>query len=223
MKHIEAIIFDLDGLMIDTEPLAQQAWDRVLQDHGRKLDEKTFASMIGLRLEESSIVVRDAFELATSPSELAKSEQMYMAQIMEAGIPRMPGLRRLLDEIERLKLPWAVATSSRREYAVHVLDQLDLLKRCQAIVGGDEVDKGKPAPDVYLLAAKRLDIDPVRCLALEDSVPGINAAATAGMLTVAVPNGDTASGNFEKAAFVYQSLFEVADDLENILDRSLLE
>ncbi|HET6447236.1 MAG TPA: HAD family phosphatase, partial [candidate division Zixibacteria bacterium] len=102
MKRIEAIIFDLDGLMIDTEPLARQAWDRVLQDHGKKLDEETFASIIGLRLDESSIVLRDAFELATAPSELANSEQLYMSQIMETGIPRMPGLRRLLDEIERL-------------------------------------------------------------------------------------------------------------------------
>ncbi|HET6443828.1 MAG TPA: HAD-IA family hydrolase, partial [candidate division Zixibacteria bacterium] len=99
----------------------------------------------------------------------------------------------------------------------------DLLEHCQAIAGGDEVDEGKPAPDVYLLAAKRLDMDPARCLALEDSVPGINAAATAGMLTVAVPNGDTASGNFEKVAFVYKSLVEVASDLENILERGRLE
>lgn len=220
MKRIEAVIFDLDGLMIDTEPLARQAWERVLQDHGKNLDEETFAGMIGLRLEDSSRVVRDAHGLTTSSTELARKEQIYMAQIMQRGIPLMPGLRRLLAEIEGLELPWAVATSSQKKYAVHVLEQLGLLEDCEAVAGGDEVDNGKPAPDVYLLAAKRLDMDPARCLALEDSVPGIKAATAAGMLTVAVPNGDTTAMNFEEAAFIYESLVDVASDLGIILGRS---
>ncbi len=220
MRGIEAIIFDLDGLMIDTEPLARRAWDRVLQDHGQELGDETFANMIGLRLEESSRVVQEVFGLTTSPSELAGREQIYMAQIMAQGIPTMPGLWRLLGEIEIRKVPWAVATSSRQAYAVQVLSQLGLLKRCQAIAAGDEVEQGKPAPDVYLLAAKRLNIDPALCLALEDSVPGIKACSAAGMLTVAVPNSDTSHMDFKDAGFVYDSLFEVAADLDKLLGKS---
>lgn len=220
MRHIEAIIFDLDGLMIDTEPLARQAWDRVLQDHGEELDDETFTNMIGLRLEDSSIVVQGVYGLTTSPSELASREQIYMAEIMAQGIPTMPGLRRLLGEIEGRTVPWAVATSSRQAYAIQVLSQLGLLKQCQAIAGGDEVEQGKPAPDVYLLAAKRLNSDPALCLALEDSVPGVKACSAAGMLTVAVPNGDTSHMDFKEAAFVYDSLVEVADNLDRLLGRS---
>jgi HAD superfamily hydrolase (TIGR01509 family) len=217
MRRIKAIVFDLDGLMIDTEPLARRAWDRVLQDHGEELDDETFTNMIGLRLEESSVVVQKAFRLETGPSELARREELYMAQIMSEGIPSMPGLLRLLGEIDRRAIPWAVATSSRKAYATKVLDQLDLLNQCRAIAAGDEVARGKPAPDVYLLAAKRLNIDPAQCLALEDSVPGIRACSAAGMRTIAVPNGDTSQFDFEDADFVFDSLAEVAANLDMLL------
>ena len=217
MTHIAAVIFDLDGLMIDTEPLAQQAWDRVLQDHGKRLESDTFAKMIGLRLTESSKVIQAAYSLETSTTELADKETFYMSQIMTRGIPTMPGLRRLITELDRRRIPWAVATSSQRKYAVEVLGQLDLLEKCGGIAAGDEVEHGKPRPDVYLLAARRLGIDPETCLALEDSVPGINAASAAGMLAVAVPNGETSSMKFEEAAFVYDSLPEVMSNLNELL------
>jgi len=220
MRRIEGIIFDLDGLMIDTEPMAQRAWDQVLQDHGQKLDHETFAKMIGLRLEDSSEVVREAFSLETSLSELANQEQIYMSEIMAEGIPCMLGLRRLVAELEQRNTPWAVATSSRKAYANQVLEQLDLREKCKAIAAGDEVERGKPAPDVYLLAADRLDIDPASCLALEDSVPGISSCAAAGMVTVAVPNGETSLMDFHEADFVFESLVEVTTDLDKLLGRS---
>ena len=223
MTQLDAVIFDLDGLMIDTEPLAQQAWDRVLQDHGRRLERAIFSRMIGLRLTESSRVVKAAYDLETSTTDLANKETFYMSQIMAQGIPTMPGLRRLITELERRRVPWAVATSSQRKYAVEVLGQLDLLEKCGGIAAGDEVGQGKPRPDVYLLAANRLDIDPDTCLALEDSVPGINAASAAGMLAVAVPNSETSSMNFEEAAFVYDSLLEVMDNLDELLGRDSVE
>jgi len=97
-----------------------------------------------------------------------------MSEIMAEGIPCMLGLRRLVAELEQRNTPWAVATSSRKAYANQVLEQLDLREKCKAIAAGDDVERGKPAPDVYLLAADRLDIDPASCLALEDSVPGIS-------------------------------------------------
>jgi HAD superfamily hydrolase (TIGR01509 family) len=221
MRLIEAIIFDLDGLMIDSEPLAQRAWDRVLQDHGKRLNSDTYASMIGLRLEESSVVVRDVYSLDTSPSELADREQVYMSEIMDQGIPTMPGLRRLAAALERRIIPWAVATSSRHAYANQVLRQLDLREMCKAIAAGDEVERGKPAPDVYLLAADRLEVDPASCLALEDSVPGIRSCAAAGMVTVAVPNSETSRMDFQEADFVYDSLVEVTADLDQLLGRNL--
>lgn len=223
MRQIEAVIFDLDGLMIDTEPLAQQAWDRVLQDHGKRLESAIFAKMIGLRLTESSRVVKAAYDLETSSTDLANKEQVYMSQIMAQGIPTMLGLKRLTAELECRQIPWAVATSSQRDYAIEVLGQLNLLENSRGIAAGDEVDRGKPEPDVYLLAAKRLDIEPLSCMALEDSVPGVNAALAAGMLAVAVPDGETSSMDFQGAAFVFDSLLEVLANLDQLLGSDSLE
>lgn len=217
MFYIEAIVFDLDGLMIDSEPLARKAWEKVLQDFGCLLDDETFVQMIGLRLEDSSRLVKHAFKLEISETELATREMRYMVRLMSQGIPTMPGLWQLLEQIERRQLPWAIATSSRRSYALNVLNQLDILDRCRALACGDEVDRGKPSPDIYLLAAERLGIQPPACLALEDSTAGVLAASGAGMRTVAVPNRDTSSLEFHAADSIYPSLEEVAADIDLLL------
>jgi HAD superfamily hydrolase (TIGR01509 family) len=217
MPEIKAVVFDLDGLMIDTEPLAQEAWDIVLRGYGHRLKTSVFDRMIGLRLTESSVVLKESYGLEVSPEELVEQEGRAMYQIIERGIPTMPGMFRLLSELDRRQMPWAVATSSFREYAIDVMGRLDLLERCEAIAAGDEVEHGKPQPDVYLLAAERLGIDPTHCMALEDSPPGVNAAAAAGMMALAVPNGDTSLMDFQQAAHVYLSLNEVADDLQKLL------
>jgi HAD superfamily hydrolase (TIGR01509 family) len=173
--------------------------------------------MIGLRLTESSKVVKAAYDLETSATDLANQEQVYMSQIMAQGIPTMLGLKRLITELERRQIPWAVATSSQRAYAIEVLGRLNLLEKSRGIAAGDEVEQGKPEPDVYLLAAKRLDIDPLSCMALEDSVPGVNAALAAGMLAVAIPDGETSSMDFQRADFAYDSLLEVLANLDELL------
>lgn len=217
MTKKEAFVFDVDGLMIDSEPLARQAWDRVLLDYGLQMDSQTFSRMIGLRLEESSQLVKDVFSLKVTPERLAEKEQACMSKIMAQGIPCMPGLGRLIDEINRRHLPWGVATSSKRSYAYQVLEQIELLDSCQAVAAGDEVEKGKPAPDIYLLAARRLNMEPSACIALEDSVPGVEAAAAAGMTIIAVPNGETSTMDFGQADFVYDSLTDVASDIDKLL------
>jgi HAD superfamily hydrolase (TIGR01509 family) len=129
----------------------------------------------------------------------------------------MPGLNEIVSAIERRSIPWGVATSSRRSYAIDILDQLGLLDSCQAIAGGDEVPKGKPSPDLYLLAAARLKMPPKVCLALEDSVPGAKAALLANMTVVGVPSGHTSKDDLRFAHHVFSSLSEVAANLDSLL------
>lgn len=129
----------------------------------------------------------------------------------------MPGLMPLHAEITRRQIPWAVATSSPYHQAETVLTQLGLIDACCAIAAGNEVSQGKPAPDIYLLAAQRLGIAPENCLALEDSVPGSQAAAAAGMITVAVPNGDTQINDFPHAHYILPSLHAVLTYLDELL------
>lgn len=219
MQKIQAIIFDMDGLMVDTEPLARHSWEMVLTEFGQHLDEPTFHQMIGLRRLDGARLVLENLDLDLSPDELLERKERYLAKILAGGIPIMPGLERLVEELKQREMPWAVATSSPINYAELILRNLGLEADCQAIASGDEVQHGKPSPDVYLLASERLAVSPESCLALEDSIPGVKAALAAGMLTVAVPNDHTDADAFSFADYVFPSLNEVADGIDRLLSR----
>jgi HAD superfamily hydrolase (TIGR01509 family) len=129
----------------------------------------------------------------------------------------MAGLMALQTEIGKRGLPWAVATSSPRHHAQIILEQLGLADACHAIAAGDEVSHGKPAPDIYLLAAERLNTPPQRCLALEDSAPGSQSAIAAGMKVVAIPNPQADKADFAAVHRIFDSLHEVASNLDQLL------
>jgi len=217
---MKAIVFDLDGLMVDSEPLARRAWELVLEDYDRILDEELYLKMIGLRLEDSSRLVGETLNIKVDPADLARKEEAKFEVIMTEGLPKMPGLDELISRIEEQAIPWAVATSSRLAYARTVLDSIGMLDKCREIASGEEVTRGKPHPDVYLLASSRLGIRPEECMALEDSAPGCQSARAAGMLTIAVPDTLHNVDNFTYANHVYGSLSEVARDLEKLMAHS---
>jgi HAD superfamily hydrolase (TIGR01509 family) len=214
MNQLKAIVFDMDGLMVDSEPLSQQAWDEYLRPYGHQLSEEIVHNIIGLRADVSTPVIKELFNLPEPvPTIISKRAAIY-SQIRANGVPTMPGLHALHAEIARRNIPWAVATSSPRAHAVEILQQLGLLARCRAIAAGDEVTHGKPNPDIYLLAAERLGIPPQDCLALEDSGPGSQAAVNAGMTVIAIPNAQTKTADFGHVHHLYQSLDGVLTNLD---------
>ena len=214
MSQLKAIVFDMDGLMVDSEPLSQQAWDEYLRPYGHKLTEEIVSSIIGLRGDVSTPYIKELFNLPEPvPTIISKRAAIY-SQIRANGVPTMPGLHELQAEINRRQIPWAVATSSPRHHAEEILQQLNLQDQCRAIAAGDEVTHGKPHPDIYLLAAKRLGIPPQNCLALEDSGPGSQAAAAAGMTAVAIPNAQTNTADFSHVHDRYSSLHDVLANLD---------
>jgi beta-phosphoglucomutase family hydrolase len=217
MPQRQAIIFDMDGLMVDSEPLARKAWDHVLQTHGHEMTDDVYRQIIGRRTAQSAQIILDAYRLPMTASELAALKTDNFHKIRAQGIPVMPGLMALQAVIKERQMPWGVATSSPRDHAEIILAQLGLTDACHAIAAGDEVEHGKPAPDIYLLAAERLGIDPTFCLALEDSEPGCQAAAAAGMKVIAIPNGDTKTAVFPHAFDRYLSLEQVAENLDVLL------
>lgn len=212
----QAVVFDLDGLMVDSEPLALRAWDEVLEEYGCRLDDDTHAAIVGRRTRESAQIVRERFALPVAAEELAAAKTRQWESVWPLGLPPMPGLHDLHRELAARDVLWAVATSSPRAYASAVLDQLGLAESCRAIAAGDEVTHGKPAPDIYLLAAVRLGISPGACLAFEDSEPGARAAEAAGMVVVAVPNG-APHATFAFADYVFDSLQQVAERIDSLL------
>lgn len=218
-----AVVFDLDGLIVDTEPLARDAWNQVLVEYDQKLDDDLFEQMIGLRLEDSANLVTKALGLAVDPVELSQKEQSNFRNILESGVETMPGLGTLLSSLDDYSLPWAVATSSGLAYAKKVLAMIDLLDDCQVITSGEEVARGKPHPDIYLLASNRLGLAPDKCLALEDSVAGCQAANSAGMITIAIPSPLIKKADYSCAHIVCPTLNEVVHQIDKFMERNFTE
>lgn len=218
MTQLHAIVFDMDGLMVDSEPLSRQAWDEFLRPYGGQITDAMQSQIIGLRADVSTPLIRDAFEIPLTVPEIIQQRAVIYTRIREQGVPVMPGLVELQNAIAARQIPWAVASSSGRHHVQEILAQLGLADKVYATACGDEVTHGKPAPDLYLLAAERLGIDPARCLALEDSAPGSQAAVAAGMTVIAIPNGHTSGADFSHAHAVYDSLHEVARNLDKLMN-----
>ena len=212
-----AVIFDMDGLMVDTEPLSRQAWEQVLDEAGfPPLQDEQYEQVVGRRLQDTAEFLIEAYDLPITAVELAQRKNDAFALIRAQGVPVMPGLSKLVAELERLEIPWGVATSSPRQVAEEIITQLGLADSCRAIAGGDEVAHGKPAPDVYYLAAERLNVLPRHCLALEDSPPGCAAACAAGMIVIAVPTAPINKDQFACAGQVLPSLEAVPAQLPKL-------
>ncbi len=211
------VIFDMDGLMVDTEPISHRAWQQFLQPYNAQLSPEQTQSLVGLRGDISAEMVQQFFDLPLSPPEIQKQKAAIFATMRQADVPVMAGLFDLVEKLSTLNIRWGVGTSSPHEHATTILKQLNLTAHCQAIAGGDEVPHGKPAPDIYLLAAKRLAVDPQTCLVFEDSGPGSRAAVAAGMRVIAVPNNDTKNSDFRHATAVLPSLTAVCHQLEQFL------
>jgi HAD superfamily hydrolase (TIGR01509 family) len=210
-----AVIFDMDGLMVDSEPMSRRAWDEFLRPYGGHITDDLQAQIIGLRADLSTPIIRAHFNIPFSDQAIIQQRMIIYQQMRAQGVPPMPGLFPLLATLAERHIPWAVATSSARDHAEEILTQLGL--QPDATACGNEVTHSKPAPDIYLLAAERLGVNPAHCLALDDSAPGTQSAVAAGMFTIAVPNSETRHSNFSHAQVVVDSLWDVLAGLDNWL------
>jgi HAD superfamily hydrolase (TIGR01509 family) len=186
---IRAVIFDMDGLMLDTEPSYKIAWQRAAVECGFPISEELYYDLIGRNRDDGERLLSGAFgsgfNLGRFHAACLKCEAEVFAESLP---PAKPGLYELLALLDLHRVPKAVATSTdRRQASIH-LGGLDLLRRFDVLATGDEVENGKPAPDLFLLAAVRLGVETPDCLVLEDSEAGITAAHHAGMQVYAVPD-----------------------------------
>ena len=203
--------------MVDSEPVSRQAWDVFLRPYNGHVSDELQSRIIGRRIDHTLDILRQEFNLTMSNEEIIAERIQIHNGLRAQGIPAMPGLMELQTIIAERQIPWAVATSSSRHHAEETLTQLGLINKAHAIAAGNEATKGKPDPEIYLLAAQRLGIAPENCMALEDSGPGSLAAVRAGMLTIAIPNEQTASSDFSHAHHIYNSLFDVVENLDTLL------
>jgi len=194
LRRVRAAIFDMDGLLLDSERLVMRAWSEAAQRLGIVFDADLALALIGRNARDSRRMLAERL-----PSDypldalLAASREIREDIAAREGVPVKPGVHALLDWIERRRWPCAVATSTARERARAQLARVELMPRFHALVGGDEVARGKPAPDIYREAARRLGIAAGECVAFEDSEPGVHAAIAAGMQVFMVPDMAPAS------------------------------
>lgn len=183
-----AILFDMDGTMLDSESAVTECWLQSAQEHGYHFDEAVQHAMIGLADPYCRAMLQQHFgpELPIA-SLFARTDALYSVRV-NAGLPTKPGLHALLDWLDAAGLPKAVGTSSTRARTMAALGATGLLPRFQAVVCADDVAHAKPAPDIYLQAAAQLGVAPQACLVLEDSDPGVRAAHAAGMQVIQVPD-----------------------------------
>jgi len=205
-EMVQAVLFDMDGLMIDSEPLAQFAWQQAVAHYGRRIDEMLFGQMLGLRQVECSQLVCQRLALPVAPDVLVGQRNASFMAMLPGRLQAMPGLFELLDWLKSQATRCALVTSGLPAYVATVLDTLALTTSFEVTVTGDDVAHGKPAPDAYVLAAERLGVPAAVCLVLEDAPNGVAAAKAAGMRCWAIPNAHTCELDLSAADRVLPSL-----------------
>jgi HAD superfamily hydrolase (TIGR01509 family) len=185
MSDGSAVVFDLDGTLVDSEPLSDDAWRLVLAEHGYLISEEELQAVHGLRFGDVYASFARRAPLP-SPDELWSEYSQVLFASFDARLVPFADAVTTARRLQAEGVPLALATSSRRERLDRTLAAVDLTALFPVTVAGDEVSDGKPAPDSYLAAAELLGIDPAHCVAIEDSQAGIDAARAAGMKVLAV-------------------------------------
>jgi HAD superfamily hydrolase (TIGR01509 family) len=211
---IDAVVFDLDGVIVDSEQVWNEVREQLTRERGGRWHDRAQRDMMGMSSAEWSRYMHDALGLRESPEEINAEVVRRMIERYRERLPLIPGA---VEAVERLAERWplGLASSANREIIELVLEESGLGPCFRATVSSEEVERGKPAPDVYLEAARRLGVAPERCAAVEDSRAGILAARAAGMRVIAIPNPHFPpdAETLEDADVVLESVAELSPDI----------
>jgi HAD superfamily hydrolase (TIGR01509 family) len=183
-----AVVFDMDGLLFDTETLSQEAILLAAAEGGHEVALDVFNRTVGLSWAQSRVLLLSHFGETFPVDDFQEAWVRHFWVIAGTRLELKPGALELLDTLDQLELPRAIATSSSRRTVERHLTAHNLMERFEEIVGHGDYESGKPAPDPFLKAAERLGVPPQSCLALEDSHNGVRSASSAGMMTIMVPD-----------------------------------
>ena len=186
---IKGAVFDMDGLMFDSEKLVFENWKKMLTELGYEYNIEIFKNTIGLRTDETKRYYNSLYTEGFDYDALKiRSRKMFFDRIEREGVPIKKGLYELLDFLKQNNNKMAVATSTSRQSCERMLKKSGVYPYFDEIICGDDVTQGKPHPEVFLKASERLGVNPENCIALEDSINGIKSAFSAGMITIMVPD-----------------------------------
>jgi len=192
-EKIELVIFDMDGTMLDTEPLSMAGWHYAAQTMEIDISAEVFATIFEKMLGTNAAACKAVLKEHLGENfDTEKGYDLHLAHIDEHfklfGVPLKKGLLPLLDKLEKMNIKKCVATSTAKERATHKLKLANLAHRFEVIIGGDEVSNSKPDPQIFLKAAKACNVAPENCLVLEDSAAGTEGGFCAGMRVITIPD-----------------------------------
>ena len=205
-----AAIFDLDGLLVDSEPLQARSFNIILEPYGIRLETDDFRDLVGYTTTDNFKVLKARHEqIDKSVDQLMEAKDRAYHKLVHSDLVPNPGARELVQSLSARQVPLAVASSSPRRDVELSLNAVGLTPCFAAVLTADDVVETKPAPDLYLLAARALGISPEWCVAFEDSGAGCAAACAAGMHCFVVPHEFTRGQDFSRATGLLRSLEEV--------------
>jgi HAD superfamily hydrolase (TIGR01509 family) len=214
---LKAVIFDLDGLMINSERNSFYMWRDQLSDYGLEFTHDEYQKLIGQGATFTAKYMQKRIGTSIPAQEIMDEHWDRLTEYIAEHVDPFPGLFGLIEGLEKLCLHLGVASNSRKNYVEQALIGLNLHDTFECVLSAQQVAKPKPAPDIYLQAAKCLGVSTSLCLALEDSPPGVKSALAAEMRCVVVPNLDLDASNFDGAFARFDNLVQVHRNLDRIL------
>jgi len=205
-RQIRGVALDMDGLLFDTEGLYWEVGDTVLQRRGYRYSKELQTRMMGRVGVAALQQMVDFHQLQDSPESLLEESDELFAEKLSAGVPPIDGVHEWLEFLKQHQVPFGLATSSRRRFVDILCQSISWKDDLAFVLTGDDVNQGKPHPEMYLRAADQLGISPAQMLVLEDSGNGCAAAVAAGACTVAIPNTHTRDQNFDGAALIADTI-----------------
>ncbi|MGI8419620.1 MAG: HAD family hydrolase [Candidatus Levyibacteriota bacterium] len=205
---IKAVIFDMDGTMVETESLWRVVNEELAKKYGHIYTESIGFQMMGRKEDDALRIFKEYLHLDVSIDELQKTRKRMLFEKLDQITPNK-GLFELVDLLDKLQIKKAIATSTFRDFASKVIALIGLKNRFEVFVTGDEVTKGKPDPEMFLTAANKLGVLPSESLVLEDAQNGVEAAYNAGMKVFAIPHIYSQHHDFSKATKILSSMAEI--------------
>ncbi|MBI4532317.1 MAG: HAD family phosphatase [Candidatus Melainabacteria bacterium] len=204
--NISAIISDMDGTLLDSEPLHLMAYQQLLARYGIRYTEVENREFLGRTDYAMTQILIERYHLKTTAEDLVQEKETILARLLRKHAVARPGVLKVLQQAKHLGLPVAIGSAATLATIKLVVSTLHLEPYVKTLVSADDVENGKPAPDIFLLAAKRLGVNPKNCLVIEDSQNGVRAAKAAGMHCVAVPCDATRHEDHGKADVILTTL-----------------